>query len=253
MLRDLYFIHGMWSTPAVWDGLRARFEAAGHATHAPTLPYHGNRRADGPPPGLAALGLQDYVDFLVDDVSRLAAPPIIVGHSLGSFLAQAVAARVQPAGVVLLSPAATASTNAPGIAPVKTLWPILSKWGWWKAPTLIDAESARWGIFNEVPADVATAEIDALVWDSGRVLADLSAPWAVRNGAATVDYARLTCPALIVTGTADRITPSGIARATARSWAGPVDYHELPGTGHWLFHAGVVERVHGLMSDWLAR
>ena len=249
---DLYFIHGMWSTPAVWGGLRARFQMAGHATHAPALPLHTNRRLDGPPPGLAALGLRDYIDFLVDDVSRLPAPPIIVGHSLGGFLAQAVAARVQPAGVVLLSPGATASTNAPGIAPIRTLWPILSKWGWWKHPTLIDATAARWGIFNEVPSDVATAEIDALVWDSGRVLADLAAPWAVRNGAAAVDYARLTCPALVVTGTVDRITPSGIARATARAWAGPVDYHELPGVGHWLFHAGVVERVGGLIERWMA-
>lgn len=248
----LYFIHGMWSTPAIWDGLRARFEAAGHATFSPALPYHTNRRAEGPPPGLAALGLQDYVDYLVDDVSRLPAPPVIVGHSLGGFLAQAVAARVQPAGVVLLSPAATAKTSAPGIAPVKTLWPILSKWGWWKQATMLDAEAARWGIFNEVPTDIATAEIDALVWDSGRVLADLSAPWAVRNGAATVDYARLTMPALIVTGTEDRITPSGIARATARAWAGPVDYHELAGVGHWLFHERVADRVGGLIGEWLA-
>lgn len=250
-MTELYFIHGMWSTPAVWGGLRARFEAAGHATHAAALPLHTHRRADGPPPGLAALGLQDYVDFLVDDVSRLTVPPVIVGHSLGSFLAQAVAARVQPAGVVLLSPAATARTNAPGAGPVRTLWPIVSKWGWWKQATLIDAEAARWGIFNDVPAAVAEAEIDALVWDSGRVLADLAAPWAVRNGAATVDYAHLTCPTLIVTGTADRITPTGIARATARAWSGPVDYHELPGVGHWLFHAPVVERVGELMSDWL--
>ena len=248
---DLYFIHGMWSTPAVWDGLRARFEAKGYATYAPALPLHTNRRADGPPPELAVLGLRDYVEFLVDGVSRLPAPPVIVGHSLGGFLAQAVAARVEPAGVVLLSPAATAQTSAAGLAPLKTMWPILSKWGWWKQATMIDAASARWGIFNEVPPEIAEVEIEALVWDSGRVLADLSAPWAVRNGAATVDYARLDCPALIVSGNADRITPTTIARATARRWTGPIDYRELPGVGHWLFHAPVVERVAALIEAWL--
>lgn len=242
----------MWGTSAVWDGLRARFEAAGHATHAPLLPLHDRRRDEVPPPGLAALGVQDYVDFLVDDVSRLAEPPVIVGHSMGGFLAQAVAARVQPAGVVLLSPAATTSTGAPGFAPVKTMWPTISKWGWWKRATLIDAASARWGIFNNVPPAIAEAEIDALVWDSGRVLAELSAPWAVRSGSAKVDYARLAMPALVMVGTEDRITPAGIARATARAWAGPVDYYELPGAGHWLFHTPVVERVGDLMGGWLA-
>jgi pimeloyl-ACP methyl ester carboxylesterase len=250
---DLYFIHGMWSTPEVWNGLRARFEGSGHATHAPALPYHDRRRGEAPHPALAALGLRDYIDFLVDDVSRLSVPPIIVGHSMGGFLAQAVAARVQPAGVVLLSPAATAATAAPAFAPLRTAWPILSSWGWWKRPTLIDASSARWGIFNEVPAAVADAEIDALVWDSGRVLAELSAPWAVRSGSAKVDYARLTCPALIVSGLEDRITPTGVARATARAWTGPVDYHELPGVGHWLFHSPVVERVATLIEGWLPR
>src|SRR5207237_4743412 len=108
----LYFIHGMWSTPAVWDGLREHFLSRGIASHAPALPMHDRRRDEPPPPGLAALGLQDYVDFLVDDVSRLPTAPVIVGHSLGGFLAQAVAARVPPDGLVLLSPAAAASTAA---------------------------------------------------------------------------------------------------------------------------------------------
>ena len=252
-MTTLYCIHGMWGTSAIWDGLRARFTAAGHTSHAPLLPHHDRRRGEEPHPGLALLGLQDYVDFLVDDIAQLAEPPVIVGHSMGSFLTQAVAARTQPAGVVLLSPAPTAAINAPGIAPVRSVWSIVSKWGWWRRPTLIDPAAARWGIFNNVPVEIASAEIDALVWDSGRVLADLSAPWAVRNGAATVDYARLTCPALIVSGGDDRITPPKIARVTARAWRGPVDYHELPGVGHWLFHAPVVDRVGDLIESWLSR
>jgi pimeloyl-ACP methyl ester carboxylesterase len=59
-------------------------------------------------------------------------------------------------------------------------------------------------------------------------------------------------PALIVVGTADRITLPAVARETARSWSGPVDYHELPRVGHWLFHAPVVDRVHALIGNWLA-
>ena len=248
---DLYFIHGMWGTPAVWNGLRATFEAEGHATHAPMLPHHDRTRDQPPPPELARLGLQDYIDFLVADVMRLPAPPVIVGHSLGSFLAQAVAARTAPAGVVLLSPAATAATNALSLDALRTTSGVMGRWGWWRAPTLIDAAKARWGLFNGIPDAVAQAEIDALVWDSGRVLFDLGLPWAARNGAATVDYTRLTMPALIVSGTADRITPPAVARATARRWAGPVDYHDLPGVGHWLFHDSVVERVAAWLRSWL--
>lgn len=247
----LYFIHGMWSTPAVWDGLREHFLRLGIASHAPALPLHDRRRDEPPPPGIERLGLQSYIDFLVEDVSRLPQPPVIVGHSLGGFLAQAVAARIQPAGLVCLSPAATASTGAISADVVRSAWPVLKHWGWWKAATLPDPVGARWSIFNGVPDAVADAEIEALVWDSGRVFADLGFPWAVRNGAAHVDYARLAMPALVVVGSDDRITPAVIARQTARQLSGPVDYHELPGVGHWLFHEPVVARVAGLIEAWL--
>ena len=252
MTAALYFIHGMWSTPAVWSGLRARFEAAGYTTYAPALPYHDRLRNEPPPPELATLSVRDYVEYLVDDISRLDVAPVIVGHSLGGFLAQAVAARVQPAGLILLSPGPTSAIAAVGVDPVRTVWNIVSRWGWWKRPSMIDVAPARWGIYNNVPEDIASAEIDALVWDSGRVLAELSFPWARRDNSAAVDYARLAMPALVVVGNEDRITPAGVARATARHLTGAVDYHELSGVGHWLFHAPVVERVGDLMADWLA-
>jgi pimeloyl-ACP methyl ester carboxylesterase len=241
----------MWSTPAVWDGLREHFLSRGIASHAPALPMHDRRRDEPPPPGIEALGLQDYIDFLVADVSRLPQAPVIVGHSLGGFLAQAVAAQVQPAGLVCLSPAATSATTALSLDSIRSTWPMIRRWGWWKHATLPDRETARWSIYNNVPADIADAEIDALVWDSGRVMADLGFPWATRNGSAKVDYGRLAMPALVVVGAEDRITPPVIARATARNLAGIVDYHELPGTGHWLFHEPVVSRVAALIEAWL--
>ena len=49
MAPPLVFIHGMWSTPATFDRLRTRLEAAGHVTHAPALPWH-DRDASLPPP-----------------------------------------------------------------------------------------------------------------------------------------------------------------------------------------------------------
>jgi pimeloyl-ACP methyl ester carboxylesterase len=238
----LFFIHGMWSRPQVWDALRARFEALGYATHAPALPWHDGP-SDVPPPELAVAGIGDYVAFLIDRVEQLGEPPVIVGHSMGGMLAQLVAERVRPAGLVLLSPGPTATTNVLGVAPLRTVFGVTSQAGWWKKPTLIDRERARWGIFNEVPADIAEREIDALVWDSGRVLFQMAMPWADPAKGSKVDYARLDMPALVVVGDRDRITPVGTARATARRLTGQVDYRELSGVGHWLFHEPVLSRT----------
>ena len=252
MTPPIVFIHGMWSTPATFDGVRRRLEAAGYTTHAPALPCHDRTYDQPPPPELAALGLEDYIAFLAAELARLPGPVIVAGHSMGGFLAQAVAARVGAAGLMLFAPAATAATNVPALAPLRTMLGVVTTNRWWRSPTRIDANRARWGIYNEVPDEVATAEIAALVWDSGRVLYEMALPFLAKAPAFGVDHARLTMPALVVVGAADRITPAGIARATARRLPGIVDYHELPRTGHWLWWGAVETRVGDLVADWLA-
>lgn len=250
-MTPVFFVHGMWSTPAVFTGLRARLAAMGRPTYAPALPYHDRTPDVAPPPELGTASIEDYIAFLTAEIALLPEPPIIAGHSMGGFLAQAVAALVGAPGLILFSPAATASTNVPAIAPLRTMMGVVTKGKWWERPTKIDADHARWGIYNEVPVAIADAEIAALVWDSGRVLFEMALPFLARNGSTQVDHSRLTMPTLIITGDRDRITPSAIARATARRIAGPIDYHELPGASHWLWWGAVEERVGDLVEDWL--
>jgi pimeloyl-ACP methyl ester carboxylesterase len=100
----IVFIHGMWATPATFSGIRRRLEAAGYTTHAPALPFHDRDPAAPPPPDLGALGLEDYIAFLAAEIGRLPGPVIVAGHSLGGFLAQAVAARTGAAGLMLFTP-----------------------------------------------------------------------------------------------------------------------------------------------------
>jgi pimeloyl-ACP methyl ester carboxylesterase len=248
----LFFIHGMWGTPAHWGGMRAYFEARGHATYAPCLPWHDVDPRAPAPPQLADISVGDYVSFLIDQMAGIGGPVVLVGHSMGAMLAQLVAERVQPSALILLSPGPTAETGALAISPLRTTSGVTTKAGWWKKPTKIDRDRALWGIYNEVPADIANREVDALVWDSGRVLFQMAMPWADPAHGTRLDYGRLRMPALVVVGDQDRITPVGTARGTARKLAGQVDYRELPGVGHWLFHSPVVEKVSADMTAFLA-
>ncbi len=248
----LFFIHGMWSTPATFARLQARLGSVGHTTVAPPLPLHSRDASLPPPPELGHVTVEDYAQFLVNEIVRLPAPPVIIGHSMGGTLAQIVATRVEHAGLVLLSTGPTASTPALGFGPVRAMAGVVAKWGWWKQPTLISADAALWSIYNGVPAEIAAAEIAALVWDSGRVLAEMIVPSLSKAGATKVNHARLTKPALVIVGSDDRITPAGLSRATARKLGGTVDYHEIAGTGHWLFWGETEERVGKYLEDWLA-
>ncbi|OYU16045.1 MAG: hypothetical protein CFE37_03135 [Alphaproteobacteria bacterium PA4] len=241
----------MWSTPATFTRLRARLEADGHATYAPALPWHDRDASLPPPPELGLVTVEDYAQFLATEIARLPAPPVIIGHSMGGALAQIVAARVPHAGLVLLSTAPTAATPALGLSPLRTLGGVITRWGWWEQPTLLTEAGARWGIYNGVPDAVATPEIAALVWDSGRVLAEMTLPHLSKTGATKVDFNRLDRPALVIVGSEDRVTLASVSRATARKLTGPIDYHELPGVGHWLFWGETETRVGDWIAGWL--
>lgn len=253
MAPPLVFVHGMWSTPATFDRLRARLELAGHVTYAPALPLHDRDVTLPSPVELGRTTVDDYVRFLVAEIETLSEPPVIIGHSMGGMLAQAVAARVPHAGLVLLSTAATATTGKPALSSLRTVAAVVTRWGWWHEPTLPDPDQARWGIFNGVPTAIADAELALLVWDSGRVLAEMTLPSLSRSGATRVDYARLGKPALVIVGSEDRITVPSISRETARRLAGAVDYHEIAGSGHWLFWGAVELQIGVLIADWLGQ
>jgi pimeloyl-ACP methyl ester carboxylesterase len=249
----LFCIHGLWATPGTFARLKTRFETAGYQVVTPALPFHERDPSLPPAPEIGLLTVEDYAQFLEAEIARLPEPPVIVGHSMGGMLAQVVAARVAHRGLVLLSTAATATTVVPGLATIRTMAGVVTKWGWWHSPTRIDYAPAKWGIFNGVPEDITRAEVAALVWDSGRVIAEMTLPTLSSTRATKVDYSRLDKPALLIVGSEDRITLPGISRATARKLKGPIDYHEIPGAPHWLFWGDLEVKVGDFIAAWLER
>lgn len=246
----------MWSRPSALAMLRAELGAAGIASEAPALPFHDIPRASPPPAGLAAIRIEDYAAAIAAHMRGMAAPPVLLGHSMGGLVAQLAAQAVRPAGLVLLSTAPSAAAQAQALGPYRTLGRIALRWGWWRRPTLIDAASARWGIFNGVPATEAEEAIAELTWDSGRVLAQIAFPGLDPARATAVAYGRLSgVPCLLVCGRADRITPHRVTERTARALAAAgarVETMLLPETGHWLFHDAVRPRVAGRIARFLA-
>lgn len=242
----ILMIHGMWSRPSTFSVLRSELQAAGMRSAAAGLLHHDVPPGSPPPAALATLRLEDYVDALEKEVSDLGESPVILGHSMGGLLAQLLAVRVQPKGLILLSSAPSASAQKFALSSLRTLSGVTGTWGWWREPTLLDEKGARYGVYNGVPEAEIRPGLAELTWDSGPVMAQISAPWLDRAKGSAVDYARLTMPALVITGLDDRIVPPATPRATARLLAragARVDYEEWPGVGHWLFHDAVRPRL----------
>ncbi|MFN3370864.1 MAG: alpha/beta hydrolase [Sphingomonadaceae bacterium] len=254
-LPPLFLIHGMWSRPSTFATLRDELEAAGIRSAAVTLPGHDVPPGAAAPALLSGLGLADYVAALERDAAVLDEPPVILGHSMGGLLAQLLACRIAHRGLVLLSTAPSAQAQALSWEAVRTMWPITRRWGFWRGPTLLDAQSARAGVFNGVPEEEARPALAELTWDSGRVLRQIAMPWSDGTRGSRVDYGRLTRPALVVTGLDDRIVPPAVSRKTARLLAAAgarVDYEEWPGVGHWLFHDAVRPKLAAAIARFVA-
>ncbi|MFH1057817.1 MAG: alpha/beta hydrolase [Pseudomonadota bacterium] len=96
--RELLFIHGAWHGPWCWDGLAGPLAADGFGVNRLALPGHGDRAWPLP----ATTSLNDYADL----ARRAAAAidrPVLVGHSLGGWLAMKVL-EVADLPAVLIAP-----------------------------------------------------------------------------------------------------------------------------------------------------
>ena len=176
---------------------------------AVTLPHHDVPPGSPAPTPLSSLRLANYLAALERDAADIASDrgeaPVILGHSMGGILAQLLAERVQPKGLILLSSAPSMQASATSLSALRTLWGITGKWGWWNEATLLDEEAARFGVFNGVPEAEIRPALTDLTWDSGPVLAQLAAPFLDPDKGSRVDYTKLKMPTLVITGLEDRI------------------------------------------------
>jgi len=86
-------IPGAGIDPGAWSWTIAALGALGHEAVAPALPVHD--------PGARPTA---HAAAIVDSVRDLAAPLVVVGHSLGAFAAPLVATRVAVSALILLAP-----------------------------------------------------------------------------------------------------------------------------------------------------
>lgn len=85
-MADYLLIHGAWHGAWCWEQTIAGLAAAGHRARAIDLPTQGD---DHTP--VAGVGLQRWVDRVVEELLRFDRPPVLVGHSMGGMVITAAA------------------------------------------------------------------------------------------------------------------------------------------------------------------
>lgn len=243
-------IHGMWCTPEHLGKVRDLLAARGYDCRSLRLPGHepGPRQ----PEEVAALSVRDYVQAALDFVraQHFTQPPILLGHSMGGLIAQLVAAQIDAAALVLLTPAAPAGINA--VVPELLPWsmPILSRWGFWKKPHRLPPERFRRYAANGLHFSYQDKLLATTLHESGRALSEIAFWWADPAGATRVAKGGVRCPVYVVSAGQDKLTPASVVRKVAARYPGATHRH-WPDRGHWVIDDLDTEDMVHEIDGWL--
>lgn len=96
----LLFIHGAFTAAWCWaEHFLDYFAEEGFNSYAVSLSGHGGSRANG---SLDSLSIADYVADVARVAAELPVPPVLIGHSMGGFVAQKFLEEHTAAGAVLM-------------------------------------------------------------------------------------------------------------------------------------------------------
>jgi pimeloyl-ACP methyl ester carboxylesterase len=232
----LLCVHGLWGSAWVWERWLDRLAGHGWDGYALNLRGRGARPED-----VARVRLADHVAD-VAAVARELGDVVVVGHSMGGLLAQALATSALPRAVVAVTPAAPR-----GIWPLRTA--ALTAATLRHAPRLVRGGSLlpgrsvmrRVALHRLSPAERERAYA-RLVPESTRVVRE------VALGALRVPGTR-RCPMLVIGAAHDRITPPAVVRRVARRYG--AELYEYADFAHMVPLEPGGERVAGDVARWL--
>lgn len=221
--RAIVFLHGAGMDHTVWSFQARHFASRGVAVLAPDFPGHG--RSAGPPlPTVAALA--DWTIRALDALQIATA--VFAGHSMGARVALEVAARLggRAGGLALIGIAERMAVNPElrraAEAGEDRAVDMILEWGFGErgavggnlAPGLWLKGHARRLLERSLGSALGT---DLAACDEERGAADAAA--------------RVRCPAVVVWGAGDRMTPGASATRLAERIAGALAV-EIPRCGH---------------------
>jgi non-heme chloroperoxidase len=251
MAETIVMIHGMWGTGSFLENFRSFFESKGYRCVIPTLRFHDMDPNAVPDPRLGTTSLLDYAEDLEKLIRELDGMPIIMGHSMGGFLAQVLGSRGLAKALVLLTPTPPHGIIALRPSVVRAFWSGLTTWGFWRKPFRLTFAEVTYSMLNLMPSESWKSIYNQFVYESGRAAFEIGFWLFDSKGAARLDESKVTCPVLIIAGERDRIHPGSVTRKIAEKYKRVSTYKEFSGHGHWVIGEPGWEEIAEYINEWL--
>ncbi len=207
----LLFVHGMWHGAWCWDEFFLPFFAdAGYQVTA--LSLRGHAGSEGK---IMGSSIMDYVRDVEEVAKTLPTPPVVIGHSMGGFIAQKFLERnPAPAGVLLASAPPYGVWYGTWLvfkhSPL-TLLKILTRFR--LAPVVETPESTRWAFFSaDMPREQLLRYHAKMDDESFRMYLDLLGLNLVRTR-------KVKTPLLVLGARNDAVISNGDVEKTAKAYS----------------------------------
>jgi pimeloyl-ACP methyl ester carboxylesterase len=251
-------IHGLWMTPRSWEHWVDYYRTRGMTVLAPGYPgFHIEVEALRANPDIIAnVTVPEVVDHLVNVITDLPRPPIIMGHSFGGTLTQLLLARGLGCAGVAINSAPTEGVRVLPPVQAKALFPALKHPGNRHRAFGFTAEEFHYAFTNTLSAEQSRA-----VWDRYHIPAPGNLIW--KYGFITnlqpgrqetwVDYTADRPPLLFLSGEKDHTMPPSVQRSNAKHYKKSpalTEHHEFAGRDHWTCGAPGWETVADYALNW---
>ncbi|MDA5284971.1 alpha/beta hydrolase [Streptomyces sp. NPDC054904] len=216
------FIHGLWLHSTSWQGWADSFHDAGYEPLMPEWPgvpdtVNGARRL---PEAQAGVGLADIAEAYTRVIRTLPAQPVLVGHSVGGFIAQHLLGEGLASAAVAISPGQIKGVKALAPAQAKSAFAFLRDPGNIHRAVSLNREQFRYAFANAVSAPDAEALFDAWTIPSpARPLFQLALGNFTPHSAARVNTDNASRgPLLLMSGKHDHTVPDVLTRSTYKQY-----------------------------------
>jgi pimeloyl-ACP methyl ester carboxylesterase len=239
----LIFIHGGFAGAWCWEPYFLDwFAKQGWECHALSLRGHG--QSDGHD-DIHQFGIDDFVADVVHVAGKLGDQPILIGHSMGGYVAQRYLESHAAMAAVLMAPVPATGLAGAGIVMAATnpalFWDVgLAHEFGHRAPSPAVLYEA---VFGHRPDDGLSRYGNRFTDESHRA-------WADMCNAAFLDPSTIPdIPIMVIGGDNDQLIPPAFIRSAARLLGTSADL--LPGLGHALMLEPGWDDVAGRIDGWL--
>jgi pimeloyl-ACP methyl ester carboxylesterase len=249
MAKDIVMVHGANEGGWCFDKFRGVFETLGWTCRAPDLIGHGSDAADAKT-RLVGVGMGDYLAQLRTLLKTFAAPPVLLGHSMGGILVQQLAAEGLARALILVAPAPRSGILPATGSETRLDQDMMSLGAFWNTVINPDFDLAKVLTLNCVPAAEQRAVFDKFGPESGLAFFQMFFWMFDKTNATAVDTKKVRCPVLCLVGKDDKMVSPASARMTTSAYAGST-FWELDGHGHMLVLEPGAEDIARRIASWI--